>query len=140
MYSDLRVDTYRSSGNGGQSVNTTDSAVRITHLPTGICVTCQNERSQHQNKAQAMKVMQAKLWQHFELLATQRRMNATIGLGENAWGHHMRSVVLQPYQSVKDHRTGWAIEGALVQSYLAGDHLLLNDVMEANHVHSYATR
>ena len=103
---DLRVDTYRSSGAGGQHVNTTDSAVRLTHLPTGIVVACQAERSQHKNKAKAMKMLQAKLYQH-ELDKRQAEIDA-----ENAtkkrieWGSQIRSYVMQPYRMVKDLRTG----------------------------------
>lgn len=102
---DIRVDVYRSSGPGGQSVNTTDSAVRITHIPTGIVVTCQNEKSQIQNKASAMRVLQAKL-----LELTRRKERAeldALGAGGNAsWGNQMRNYVLHPYQMVKDLRTG----------------------------------
>lgn len=102
--SELRVDVYRSSGPGGQGVNTTDSAVRLTHLPTGIVVSCQNERSQIQNKATAMNVLQAKLLER-RRQEEQAKMNALKGDGGNSWGNQMRSYVLHPYQMVKDLRT-----------------------------------
>jgi peptide chain release factor 2 len=102
--SELRVDVYRSSGPGGQGVNTTDSAVRITHLPTGIVVSCQNERSQIQNRASAMNVLQAKLLER-RRQEEQARMDALKGDGGNSWGNQMRSYVLHPYQMVKDLRT-----------------------------------
>ncbi|WP_165242962.1 peptide chain release factor 2 [Corynebacterium lizhenjunii] len=102
--SDVRVDVYRSSGPGGQSVNTTDSAVRLTHLPTGIVVTCQNEKSQIQNKASAMRVLQAKLLERKR--QEERAEMDALGAGGNAsWGNQMRNYVLHPYQMVKDLRT-----------------------------------
>jgi len=100
---DIRVDVYRSSGPGGQSVNTTDSAVRITHLPTGIVVTCQNEKSQLQNKASALRVLQAKLLERARQ-ERQAELDALKGEG-SSWGNQMRSYVLHPYQMVKDLRT-----------------------------------
>ncbi|BBZ34660.1 peptide chain release factor 2 [Mycolicibacterium confluentis] len=105
---DLRVDVYRSSGPGGQSVNTTDSAVRLTHIPTGIVVTCQNEKSQLQNKVSAMRVLQAKLLER-KRLEERAEMDALKGDGGSSWGTQMRSYVLQPYQMVKDLRTDYEV-------------------------------
>lgn len=102
---DLRVDVYRSSGPGGQGVNTTDSAVRLTHLPTGLVVSCQNERSQIQNKASAMAVLQAKLLEK-KRIDEKAQMNALTADHSGSWGNQMRSYVLHPYQMVKDLRTG----------------------------------
>jgi peptide chain release factor 2 len=104
---DLRVDVYRSSGKGGQGVNTTDSAVRLTHLPTGIVVTCQNERSQIQNRASAMAVLQARLLER-RREEEQSAMNA-LKDGSSSWGNQMRSYVLHPYQMVKDLRTEFEV-------------------------------
>ena len=104
--SELRIDTYRASGAGGQHINTTDSAVRITHLPTGIVVQCQNQRSQHKNKAEAFNQLRAKLYEA-ELQKREAEANATAASKTDiGWGHQIRSYVLQPYQLVKDLRTG----------------------------------
>jgi peptide chain release factor 2 len=105
---DVRVDVYRSSGPGGQSVNTTDSAVRLTHIPTGIVVTCQNEKSQIQNKASAMRVLAAKLLER-KRQEEAAEMDALRGDGSNSWGNQMRSYVLHPYQMVKDLRTNFEV-------------------------------
>ena len=104
--SDLRIDTYRASGAGGQHINTTDSAVRITHVPTGIVVQCQNQRSQHKNKAEAYNQLRARLYER-ELAIREAAANAeNAGKTDIGWGHQIRSYVLQPYQMVKDLRTG----------------------------------
>ncbi|SDO03041.1 peptide chain release factor 2 [Actinacidiphila guanduensis] len=116
--SELRVDVYRASGPGGQGVNTTDSAVRITHLPTGIVVSCQNERSQIQNKASAMNVLQAKLLER-RRQEEQALMDSLKGDGGNSWGNQMRSYVLHPYQMVKDLRTEFEVGNP--QAVLDGD-------------------
>lgn len=116
---DLRIDYYRASGAGGQHVNKTSSAVRITHLPTNIVVQCQNDRSQHKNKAEAMKMLQGRLY----MLEQQKRDAELAKLysskGEIAWGNQIRSYVLQPYQMIKDHRTDH--QSGNVQSVLDGD-------------------
>lgn len=115
---EIRVDVYRSSGPGGQGVNTTDSAVRITHIPTGIVVSCQNERSQIQNRASAMAVLQAKLLEE-KRREEQAKIDALKGDSSGSWGNQMRSYVLQPYQMVKDLRTEY--ESGNVQAVLDGE-------------------
>ena len=116
---DIRVDTFRASGAGGQHVNTTDSAIRITHTPTNIVVQCQNDRSQHKNKATALKMLKARLYE-FELRAREEAAMATsTSKTEIGWGHQIRSYVLQPYQMVKDARTG--VEKGNAYAVLDGD-------------------
>ncbi len=123
---DLRIDTFRSSGAGGQHINKTDSAIRITHLPTGIVVSCQNERSQHQNKARAMQILEAKLSERARA-QRQAEMDALSGVrSDNAWGSQIRSYVQAPYQLVKDHRSDH--ETGNVDAVLDGD---LDAFMEA---------
>src|SRR5947209_3199119 len=109
---DLRVDTYRSSGAGGQHVNKTDSAVRLTHLPSGIVVACQNERSQHKNKSMAMKVLKARLYELEKERQQEKMSELTKGKKEIGFGHQIRSYVLQPYRMVKDHRTNTEVGNA----------------------------
>jgi peptide chain release factor 2 len=116
---DLRIDVYRSTGHGGQSVNTTDSAVRITHLPTGIVATCQDEKSQHKNKAKAMKVLRGRLYDHYKAQRDEELSKLEGNKQAIAWGSQIRSYVLAPYQLVKDHRTGE--ETGNVSAVLDGD-------------------
>src|SRR5579864_1731850 len=122
---EIRVDVFRSSGPGGQGVNTTDSAVRITHLPTGIVVSCQNERSQIQNRASAMAVLQAKLLER-RREEEAKELNALRGDGGRAWGSQIRNYVLYPYQMVKDARTGY--ETSQAESVLEGE---IDDFIDA---------
>jgi len=117
--SDLRIDTYRSTGAGGQHVNTTDSAVRITHLPTNIVVQCQNERSQHSNRLTAMKVLKAKLFEHYQKKKEEDMEKISGEKKDIAWGNQIRSYVFQPYQMVKDHRT--KAESSNVQAVMDGE-------------------
>jgi len=116
---DIRVDTYRSSGAGGQHINKTSSAIRITHLPTGIVVTCQNERSQHMNKDKAMQVLKAKLYMLEQQKQEEEAADIRGEVTDIAWGHQIRSYVLQPYTMVKDLRTGE--ERAQADAVLDGD-------------------
>jgi peptide chain release factor 2 len=114
---DVRVDTYRASGAGGQHVNKTDSAIRLTHIPTGIVVQCQNDRSQHKNKDKAFKMLKSRL---YELqLEEQKAVKQGIQKDEIGWGHQVRSYVLQPYQQVKDNRSNKAYSN--VSAILDGD-------------------
>ena len=123
---DLRVDVFRSSGAGGQSVNTTDSAVRMTHIPSGIVVACQQERSQLQNKVKAMKILKSRLYERELEKRREAQNQVEAGKKDNAWGSQIRSYVLHPYQLVKDHRNGHSTSQA--QSVLDGD---LDEFMKA---------
>jgi peptide chain release factor 2 len=123
---DIKVDTYRASGAGGQHVNKTDSAVRITHAPTGIVVQCQNEKSQHRNREMAMKVLRSRLYEREQQLQSEKLQEIHNSLEDIAWGNQIRSYVLHPYRLVKDHRT--QMEKGNVDAVLDGD---LDDLMEA---------
>ena len=116
---DIRVDTYRASGAGGQHINKTDSAIRITHIPTGVVVQCQNERSQHKNKEKAMQMLKAKLYLIKEQENREKLSDIRGEVSDNGWGNQIRSYVLQPYTMVKDHRTNE--ESGNVQSVLDGN-------------------
>ena len=106
---DLKIDVYRASGPGGQGVNTTDSAVRITHVPTGIVVQCQNERSQHKNKASAMRVLKARIYEAEQEKLSVEKKEQEESKKKIEWGSQIRSYVLQPYQLVKDLRTNYEV-------------------------------
>ncbi len=116
---DLRIDTFRASGAGGQHVNKTSSAVRITHVPTGIVVQCQNERSQHKNKTVAIKILKARLYEREKSIQEQKKQEFYDEKKEIAWGNQIRSYILQPYRMVKDHRTN--LEAGNVDAVLDGD-------------------
>lgn len=127
---DLRVDTYRSGGAGGQHVNKTDSAVRLTHMPTGIVVACQSERSQHQNRDHAMKMLKAKLYEREQQMRDAERQEREDAKTDIGFGHQIRSYVLHPYQMVKDLRTGY--ETSDTQGVMDGD---LDPFLEASLAH-----
>jgi peptide chain release factor 2 len=127
---DLRIDTYRSTGAGGQHVNKTDSAVRLTHLPTGIVVQCQNERSQHKNKAMAMKYLRSRLYEMKLREQNEKLEEINKTKKDIAWGSQIRSYVLHPYKMVKDHRTN--VETGNVNRILDGD---IDDFIEAYLLH-----
>ena len=116
---DLRIDTYRASGAGGQHVNKTDSAIRITHLSTNIVVQCQNERSQHKNKANAMKILGSRLYQLRLDEQKEKMKEIESSKMDNAWGSQIRSYVFHPYNMVKDHRT--SVETSNIQQVMDGD-------------------
>ena len=131
---DVRIDTYRSSGAGGQHVNTTDSAVRLTHVPTGIVVQCQNERSQHKNRATAWAMLRARLYEAELKRREEEAQAAEAAKSEIGWGHQIRSYVLQPYQLVKDVRTG--VESTNPSAVLDGDIDRFIEAALAERIHS----
>jgi len=116
---DIRVDTYRASGAGGQHVNKTDSAVRMTHIPTGIAVTCQNQRSQYRNREVARRILRAKLYELEEEKRREEKAKLEKTKKDVSWGHQIRSYVMHPYRMVKDHRTG--METSSIDDFLSGD-------------------
>jgi len=116
---DLRIDTYRAGGAGGQKVNKTDSAVRMTHIPTGIVVTCQNERSQYKNKDVALSVLKSRLYEHYKEEKEKENARFASEKKEIAWGSQIRSYVFQPYTMVKDHRNKFSVGN--VQAVMDGD-------------------
>lgn len=129
--SDLKIDTYRASGAGGQHVNTTDSAIRITHIPTGVVVNCQNERSQHKNKATAMRMLKSKLLEIKEMEHKEKIEDIQGKYNQIAWGSQIRSYVFHPYSMVKDHRTN--AETGNVQSVMDGNlDMFMNEFLKAN--------
>ena len=132
---DLRIDTFRSSGAGGQHVNKTDSAVRITHLPTGIVVQCQNERSQHKNKATAMKILKARLYEKERKEKEEKLEELHTTKKEIAWGSQIRSYVMHPYRMVKDHRTNLVIHD--VDRVMDGE---IDDLMKTYLLNSSSTQ
>jgi len=116
---DIRIDTYRASGAGGQHVNKTDSAVRITHLDSGLVVQCQNERSQHKNKAMALKVLSSRLYEYYKEIKEAEQSKHSIEKKDISWGNQIRSYVFQPYTMIKDHRT--LIQSGNIQAVMDGD-------------------
>jgi len=133
--SDLRIDTYRASGAGGQHVNKTSSAVRITHLPTGIVVQCQNEKSQHRNRDIAMKILRSRLYEREKRMQQEKLQELHDNLEDIAWGNQIRSYVMQPYRLVKDHRT--SVEKGNVDAVMDGD---LDEFIEAYLLHQLNNR
>ncbi|SHJ00939.1 peptide chain release factor 2 [Dethiosulfatibacter aminovorans DSM 17477] len=132
---DLKIDTFRSSGAGGQHVNTTDSAVRITHVPTGVVVSCQNERSQHKNKATAMKMLMAKLVEIKETENKEKIEDIQGNYNQIAWGSQIRSYVFHPYNLVKDHRTN--AEKGNIQAVMDGDlDLFMNEYLKMKSINN----